>query len=182
MEDPNAVGSSLYHRPASVDFIDNRLPEHHQLFADPSMHYDPVTEKYVPIMAKVDDSATLIARPVLTNINAMKFWESILPKAMSELNSTAEPGGRSKTVYTIRDKTSWNAIYSILEAARFKYENREGPANKLREVRRKVASKIAPLEGVVKIASKLVPDGTPATPVVGALEVLLDVRWVLTEE
>lgn len=176
MADPDAAGSSLGHRPASVTFIDNRLPEHHQLFADPSVHYDPVAEKYVPSMAKVDEGVAWIPRPVLTNINAMKFWEDILPKAMAELKSTIEPDGRSKTTYSIRDKTSWDAIYSSLEAAKFKYENKEGAANKLRDVRRKAASKIAPLEGVVKIASKVVPEGTAATPVLGSLQVLLEVR------
>ncbi|PNP57021.1 hypothetical protein THARTR1_02863 [Trichoderma harzianum] len=174
MADPDAAGSSLGHRPASVTFIDNRLPEHHQLFADPSVHYDPAVEKYVPSMAKVDEGVAWIPRPVLTNINAMKFWEDILPKAMAELKSTIEPDGRSKTTYSIRDKTSWDAIYSSLEAAKFKYENKEGAANKLREVRRKAASKIVPLEGVVKIASKVVPEGTCATPVLGSLQVLLD--------
>ncbi|KAL5090384.1 hypothetical protein Trisim1_004576 [Trichoderma cf. simile WF8] len=174
MADPDAAGSSLGHRPASVTFIDNRLPEHHQLFADPSVHYDPAVEKYVPSMAKVDEGVAWIPRPVLTNINAMKFWEDILPKAMTELKTTIEPDGRSKTTYSIRDKTSWDAIYSSLEAAKFKYENKEGTANKLRDVRRKAASKIAPLEGVVKIASKVVPEGTAATPVLGSLQVLLD--------
>ncbi|KAL7933938.1 hypothetical protein V8C35DRAFT_322135 [Trichoderma chlorosporum] len=174
MADPDAVGSSLDHRPASVTFIDNRLPEHHQLFADPAVHYDAAVGKYVPSMAKVDESVVFVPRPVLTNINAMKFWEDVLPKAMAELKSTAEPDGRSKTTYSIRNKTSWNAVYESLEAAKYKYENREGAANKMREVRRKAASKIAPLEGVVKIASKVVPDTTFSTPVLGSISVLLD--------
>ncbi|KAL7941802.1 hypothetical protein V8C42DRAFT_333750 [Trichoderma barbatum] len=172
MANLNSIGSSFDHRPASVVFIDNRLQEHHQMFADPSVHYDSAVKKYVPSTLKED--AVLVARPALTNINAMKFWENILPKAMSELNSTAEPESRSKTAYSIRGKTSWNDVYSSLEAARFKYENREGTVNKLREMRRKAANKIAPLEGVVKIASKVVPEGTVATPVLGALQVLLD--------
>ncbi|EHK20110.1 uncharacterized protein TRIVIDRAFT_48011 [Trichoderma virens Gv29-8] len=169
-----SVGSSFDHRPASVVFIDNRLQEHHQMFADPSVRYDSAVKKYVPSMSTEDDGTASMSRPVLTNINAMKFWEDILPKAMSELNSTAEPKDRYKTTYSIRDKTSWSDIYSSLEAARFKYENKEGAANKLREVRRKAASKIAPLEGVVRIASKVVPEGTCATPVLGSLQVLLD--------
>ncbi|UKZ72545.1 hypothetical protein TrVFT333_000176 [Trichoderma virens FT-333] len=169
-----SVGSSFDHRPASVVFIDNRLQEHHQMFADLSVRYDSAVKKYVPCMSTEDDGTASMSRPVLTNINAMKFWEDILPKAMSELNSTAEPKDRSKTTYSIRDKTSWSDIYSSLEAARFKYENKDGAANKLREVRRKAASKIAPLEGVVRIASKVVPEGTCATPVLGSLQVLLD--------
>ncbi|PTB69276.1 hypothetical protein BBK36DRAFT_1111341 [Trichoderma citrinoviride] len=173
MSQSSPIRTSLGHRPPSVAFIDNRLPEHHQMFADLSVRYDPVSETYVPAMVQEDDAVAMASRPVFTDINAMKFWESILPRAMSELSSTPEPKGRTETAYSIRNKTNWYAVFSVLEDARFKYENREGPINKLRDMRRKAANRAGPVGSVVGIVSKVIPEGTCATPVLGALQILL---------
>jgi hypothetical protein len=178
MGDPNASESGLGHRPVSILFIDNQLPKHHNFFMSPPVHYDLTAGEYVPNMPKGKDSVALMSRPAPTNINAMKFWEDIFPKAMAELNATPEPKRRSETIYNIRDKCSWDAVYGSLQEARLKYENGEGPTSKIREGWRKVATTIAPLGAVVKIASKVVPDNTCATPVLGALQVLLDVSRV----
>jgi hypothetical protein len=177
MSDSSPVSNYLGHRPPSVAFIDNRLPEHHQLFADPSVRYDPVSEIYVPSRIQEDDQVAMASRPVFTDIKAMRFWESILPRAMSELHSTPEPKGRSESPYSIRNKTNWHAIFSSLEEAKYRYENREGPMNKLRDMRRKAANKAGPVGSVVGIVSKVIPEGTLATPVLGALQILLGVRW-----
>ncbi|EGR49436.1 uncharacterized protein TRIREDRAFT_106627 [Trichoderma reesei QM6a] len=173
MSDSSPVSNYLGHRPPSVAFIDNRLPEHHQLFADPSVRYDPVSEIYVPSRIQEDDQVAMASRPVFTDIKAMRFWESILPRAMSELHSTPEPKGRSESPYSIRNKTNWHAIFSSLEEAKYRYENREGPMNKLRDMRRKAANKAGPVGSVVGIVSKVIPEGTLATPVLGALQILL---------
>ncbi|KAH0497734.1 hypothetical protein TgHK011_005020 [Trichoderma gracile] len=173
MSDSRPVSNYLGHRPPSVAFIDNRLPEHHQLFADPSVRYDAVSETYVPSRIQEDDEVAMASRPVFTDIRAMRFWESILPRAMSELNATPEPKGRSESTYSIRNKTNWHAIFSSLEEAKFRYENREGPMNKLRDMRRKAANRAGPVGNVVGIVSKVVPEGTLATPVLGALQILL---------
>lgn len=176
MSGSSPVSSYLGHRPPSVAFIDNRLPEHHQLFADPSVRYDPVSETYVPSRIQEDDEVAMASRPVFTDIKAMRFWESILPRAMSELRSTPEPRGRPETTYSIRNRTNWHDVFSVLEEAKFKYENREGAVNKLRDMRRRAANKAGSVGSVVGIVSKVVPEGTLATPVLGALQILLGVR------
>ncbi|KAL6876224.1 hypothetical protein HDV57DRAFT_156315 [Trichoderma longibrachiatum] len=173
MSGSSPVSSYLGHRPPSVAFIDNRLPEHHQLFADPSVRYDPVSETYVPSRIQEDDEVAMASRPVFTDIKAMRFWESILPRAMSELRSTPEPRGRPETTYSIRNRTNWHDVFSVLEEAKFKYENREGAVNKLRDMRRRAANKAGSVGSVVGIVSKVVPEGTLATPVLGALQILL---------
>ncbi|KAL6879293.1 hypothetical protein J3F83DRAFT_725709 [Trichoderma novae-zelandiae] len=173
MTDSSPIGTSLGHRPPSVAFIDHRLPEHHQLFAETSVRYDPASESYVPVSVQEDDAVAMASRPVFTDLNAMRFWESILPRAMSELKSTPEPKGRPGTTYSIRNKTNWHAVFGSLEEARFQYESREGPVNKLRDMRRKAASKAGTVGTVVQIVSKVVPEGTCATPVLGALQILL---------
>lgn len=106
----------------------------------------------------------------------MGFWTGIFPEAIAQFRSTTEPKGRSKTAYNIRDKHDWDMIYDTLEAARIKYRNEGGPVGWVRKVRRKVADNIGPGAEAAKIASKVVPENPYATPVLGAVEVLLDVR------
>jgi hypothetical protein len=98
---------------------------------------------------------------------------------MDRFKSTKEPKGRSQTVYNIRDKTDWDSVYDTLTLAREKYQENGGSVGRwLRRVRRKAADNITPGAEVAKIASKVVPQNPYATPVVGAVEVLLDVRQV----
>ncbi|KAK3938949.1 hypothetical protein QBC46DRAFT_264256 [Diplogelasinospora grovesii] len=115
-------------------------------------------------------------RPTFTDINAMKFWNGILPEAMKKFSSeTIEPKGLSKAGYTIRDKTDWNDVYIVLEGARNKYQKEGGRVGSLlRKVRRKFADNVTPIAAASKIASKLAPDNPYSTPVLGAVEILFD--------
>jgi hypothetical protein len=151
------------------------------MFRDPPVRLDAASGRYVPQLQidDVPDSPTLPRpRPELTDYNAMVFWASVFPDAMAELKTTIEePKGRSDTSWSIRNKWEWVAVYEVLESARSKYEDEAGKMGLLRRVRRKFADNIAPVAGVVSIASKVVPDSSGATPVLGAVEVLLDVSY-----
>ncbi|CZR49553.1 uncharacterized protein FPRO_15912 [Fusarium proliferatum ET1] len=76
--------------------------------------------------------------------------------------------------YDIRGKQDWADVYDVLESARNKYREKGGTVGWLRSVRRKVADNITPGIGVTKIASKVASNEPTATPVLGAVEILLD--------
>jgi len=187
MTDLNSV-PSLGHQPATVDFIDNHLQKYHPAFVNPPVRYDPMSGQYVPnsqpLVPRPNNGALvasapyndLLPRPAWTNTNAMQFWNGIFPEAMTRFRSTTEPKGLSQTAYRIRDKHDWDAVYDMLEAARTKYQQEGGPVGWLRKVRRKVADNITPVAEAAKIASKIAPNNLFATPVLGTVEVLLDVR------
>jgi len=114
----------------------------------------------------------LPSRPLAATINAMTFWDGIFPDAMDRFKlASPEPKGRSKTPFSIRVKDNWDDIYGRLEAARTLYKNQTGFGGWLRKVRRKAADNIQPVIGV----TSFVPDLDYVTPVLGAVEVLLDV-------
>ncbi|KAN0095106.1 hypothetical protein V8E51_015817 [Hyaloscypha variabilis] len=192
MADPDSSIPMLSPHPPTVTFIEHRLPKYHPVFATSSMQYDPMVQQYVPnsqalvlgsnngMVATGSSVAPLnntepLPRPVLTDNKAMKFWNDIFSAAMDRFKSTKEPKGRSQTVYNIRDKTDWDSVYDTLTLAREKYQENGGSVGRwLRRVRRKAADNITPGAEVAKIASKVVPQNPYATPVVGAVEVLLD--------
>lgn len=106
----------------------------------------------------------------------MTFWNSIFNDAISKFIAMPEPKGRSKTRYSIRDKTDWDAVYTTLELAQNKYNTEGGPVGWLRKIRRKAADNVAPMAAAVKSARGAVPDNPYSTPVLGAVGILLDVR------
>lgn len=167
--------------PLSVHFINHRLPETIPEFSNADCHYDTMMQQYVPNPFVVAPSTPLYPlRNEVETTAAMQFWQGILTDALKAFKDTrAEPKGRNATGYSIREKNDWDAIYSVLESARAQYQRAKGPMGTLRSVRRKLADHIAPLAGISKTASKLVPDNVYATPVLGAVEVVLDVSHVI---
>lgn len=181
---------SLTKRAPTIDFIDQKLPKHHPAFATQSVQYDPMLTHYVPAGQAMGSAmnnslaappafnqavvSNLPLRPEWTDTNAMQFWNSIFPESMTKLRYTIEPKGRSQTPYDIRDKSAWDDVYNVLEAARAKYQNSGGTVGWVRRVRRKAADSIAPGGEVIKLTSKFAPQDNVATPVLGAIEVLFD--------
>jgi hypothetical protein len=104
----------------------------------------------------------------------MVFWNGIFPDAMTEFKKTEEPRGRSSD-FSIRSPDSWDEIYRRLEAARVKYQQVGGAVGWLRKVRRTVANNITPVAGTVGIGAKVVHGEPIATPVLAAVELILDV-------
>lgn len=195
MADPGPSVSRLIHQPVTVDFIDNRLPRYHPAFTDPPVRYDVMSGQYFPhsqalvpltkngtLVAPISGSPALVKlddlppRPEWADFKAMEFWDAIFSEAMTRFKMTMEPKGRSKTTYNIRDKDNWDEVYDTLETARNKYLKDGGAVGWLRKVRRKAADKVTPIAEVARIASKLCPDSSPGTPVLGAVEVLFEVR------
>lgn len=164
---------------AVVGFIENRLPQYHPAFAAPPIHHDSITQQYLPYTQVLRPSLSMgfSPRPAVTDTRVMNFWEAIFPASMVRFTSdTPEPKGRTGTTHSIRDKDNWEAIYDVLNSARAQYQNEGGAVGWLRKVRRKAADNIAPIAATAKTASKLTPNDILSTPVVGAVEVVLDVR------
>ncbi|KAF2438729.1 hypothetical protein P171DRAFT_423076 [Karstenula rhodostoma CBS 690.94] len=170
-------------RSPTIDFIDQRLPKHHPLFATQAVRYDPMLGQYQAVGANISSnlvntgasitpssSNSLISRPEWTNLNAMPFWNEIFADSMSQFKSTPEPKGRSKSIYDIRGKTDWHSVYDTLETARNKYETSGGT---IRNIRRKVADKVTPGAEAARIGSKVAPQDKVVTPILGAVEVVL---------
>jgi hypothetical protein len=189
MTDPDASVPTHGYRPATVGFIRHRLPNHHPFFVNPPVQYDPMSGRYVPDSRLNEsvavapstsplppDGTSLLPRPEWTSTETMGLWNDIFPEAMDRLRSTPEPRGRSKTDYDIRQRPDWNTVYDTLKAAQGKYLNETGQAGWLRKWRRKVGDNLAPVAGPAKIASKVVPSNPYTTPVLAAVEVVLDVR------
>lgn len=194
MADPTLV-PDLGRQPASVDFIDNRLARHHRAFVNPPVYYDPMSGQYkynslasasaqnhgVPTTpgtsaVALQNNDGLPARPTWTTTSAMHIWNEIFPQAMDRFRSTPGLKGGSKPDYNIRDKDNWDAVYDRLMEARAVYKMKGGVVGLLQKVRRKVADSVGPAVEIAHAASKIAPNDPYATPVLGAVEVVLDVR------
>ncbi|OTB15343.1 hypothetical protein K445DRAFT_12109 [Daldinia sp. EC12] len=171
----DSVTPRIQLRSPTIDFVERRLPEYHEAFNHPNARYDTNYNRFVGILASthMDQSP----RPQVPPVEAMKFWTGILPSAMSQLSEIPEPKGRSDSVYSIRDLSDWKGVNEKLKLARkrYEYENKvEGASpgfrNTIRQGARKVLDRsTAPLGQ----AAQFVPDIDIASPIVGAVKVLL---------
>ncbi|KAL0261590.1 hypothetical protein SLS55_003020 [Diplodia seriata] len=93
---------------------------------------------------------------------------------MDNLRSQASLKGRPKPGYDIRAKDDWDGVYDLLAVARTQYQREGGAVGLLRRVRRRAADNVGPVAETARISSKLTPNDSYATPVLGAVEVLLD--------
>ncbi|KAK7417428.1 hypothetical protein QQX98_004547 [Neonectria punicea] len=196
----NSAIPRLHLQPPIVDFIQNRLPQHHPGFVNPPVHYDPTSGNFVPnnqalierpdngvlvpprphvIPATVSslpplNETVLASRPAWEDTTVMVFWNRIFSEALAKFQLTVEPKGRSKTEYSIRNERDWDAIYGKLEKAQSIYQKDAGAGGWLRKVRRKGADNVTPVAETARIVGKLVPDSVFSTPIAGAVQVLLD--------
>lgn len=107
-------------QPPAVDFIDNRLPHHHAMFAGHPNHYDPLSKKYVSNLppltsptcneAPQEDSGDgdseleeykLPPRPALSDTKAMKYWAAMFPAAMATMTLKPIPPATEPSLHTI---------------------------------------------------------------------------------
>lgn len=163
--------------PLSVHFINHRLSNTIPDFSNAMSHYDTSMQQYVTNGFVVAPNTVLYPpRTELETTTAMRCWQLVLTDALKTFKETKEePEGRIATGYSIRDKDDWDAIYSVLESARAQYQRAKGPVGNLRRVRRKLADHISPLADAVKTASNIAPDSACTTPVLGSVELVLDV-------
>ncbi|RFU34145.1 hypothetical protein B7463_g2238, partial [Scytalidium lignicola] len=185
MEAPKQTIPKLQLQSPAVDFIDNHLAKYHPAFANHHARYDHTTGRNVaiqetivmpsggpiapPALLAVADDYEIPPRPLPSPVKAMKFWDDIFLDAMSTFEdmSTKDP---TEPIYSIRGKKDWETVYGRLEAARNAYNSTEGIRGKVRNVYRKVADNIQP---VIEL-TKFVPDIDYVTPVLSAVQVLLE--------
>lgn len=172
--------SSLKSKPLTVQFIDQKLPQvlpgHIPALSGAPVHYDSQKGQYVPDREDViPQRFTLPCRPEIKDTRAMLFWCDIFDDAMGRFKLTTTSKARCDGPFSIRNKVDWDSVYATLENARNQYQNKGGALGALRRVRRRVADNISPLAEATRTASKLSPDNTYSTPVLGAVEIILDV-------
>lgn len=175
-------------QPPSVDFIDNRLPEHHGVFKNTKAHYDPRLQKYVP------DQSTMDGKGVIENqdndqspdqtgpISQMgdigdpeNFWGLIFSEAIAAFTSKypKEPDELNKLGYSIRNQTTWKSIYIQLHRARTVYDGtQENFQGRCKRALRKIGDNA--VEPALN-ATNLVPNIEYVSPVLGAVQLLLNV-------
>ncbi|KAL7909561.1 hypothetical protein GGI35DRAFT_387104 [Trichoderma velutinum] len=181
-------------QPPSVDYIDNRLPEHHAVFKNTNSHYDHTVQKYVQdetgrdgksVVGNQDRDQTpsqLSPTSQLGDIgDPEKFWGLIFPEAIAAFTTKypKEPDGLDKLGYRIRNQTTWKSINAQLHRAREVYDgtqvNFQGRCK--RALRKLGDNAIEPTTNVVN----LVPNIEYVSPVLGAVQLLLNAYKVASE-
>ena len=171
-------------QPPSVDFIDNDMAKHHDLFKDPSAHYDSTLNRYVP-NPKLDPGLTchlsdgenarsvLPMRPACQAVGVMIFWDSIFMDAMKTFKQEHKPiAGRDESGYNIRNEANWMDVYAQLQRAREQYDDtKKGFWGRVKRWNRQAAANSHPASQVVK----LLPDIDYVSPVRAVVEVCLEV-------
>lgn len=187
-------------QPPTVDFIDNRLPSHHPMFMDPLVHYDPVTQRYVPDDAQslaprsyalqrpptgsvshqdphhgtehVIDATGSSPRPTWTDVNAMYLWNELFPEALVRfMAATPEPKDQADPRYSIRGLPDWDAIHAKLLECQSAYQEQGW----FGRTRRRVADRMHPVTAGSRSFGAVMPDSVFSTPIVGVVQVILDV-------
>jgi hypothetical protein len=168
------------HTPA-VDFIENRLPEYHEAFDVRRVRYDASQGQFVALIPAPsqslmvpDASPPTQPRPAPAPVADMKFWDEIFPDAMELLNNETPTQSKYSEEWGIRHLTKWQEVEAKLEKARQVYGFETGSQN-VGKVRRKVRSLMDDHHVIAQQATKLVPNSEIATPIVGVINLMVDV-------
>ncbi|KAK8045967.1 hypothetical protein PG996_014031 [Apiospora saccharicola] len=185
---PRRDSNLVFHTPA-VDFIENRSHEYHRAFDSTVCRCSPTQNKFVPlsgastIVPRLDLSSMTVMppgpilpqpRPNPSPIGDMSFWAEVFPEAMKRLNDEPQPyHGRYRLQWSIRDFIEWQQVQEKLDMARREYDHFNGH-QQIGKFRRKLRGAMDKSVQPLKQAMKLVPDIEIASPVVGAIELLVD--------
>lgn len=174
----------LARQPPAVDFIDNRLPDYHPIFANPPAKYDLVSGQYIRIpppdpmqggaLPPTSTSPTeILRRPELKAVKAMGFWKDVFNDAKRQfIAENPDLKGRySKSPHNIRGKKTWTEVYTELDKTRADYVKRQGIQGWFKMMWRETADHIEPAILLVEA----VPQNEYVTPVLGAVKFLLQV-------
>ncbi|KAH6608458.1 hypothetical protein Trco_001804 [Trichoderma cornu-damae] len=181
---------SIHLQPPSVDFIDNRLPNIHDVFRHrDDVRFDPVLQKYVQnhhqhtVIDEPDaggsrgNNGQVLTQPHYTfgDIGeSEKFWGLIFFESMKKFihEYPNEPKMRDKSGYSIRTQTTWNGVNEQLHKAREAYDGtRQGFRGRCKRVFRKIGHDAAePVQNMIRV----MPDIDYVSPVLGAVQLLLN--------
>lgn len=184
----------------SVQFIDDDLKDLHNALKHPLSAYDSHYRRYVavsssPGLASGEDFAPHLtdtipegessfgqSQALVPATTPMTFWDSIFQVSLDRFRTLwpDEPQGREKSGcnYSIRQKLTWEDIYGQLQKAREFYDgDTKGlwgrRAKSYTKKRRSFIDHTAP---VARQAVRFVPQMDYTTPVVAAVQVLVDVN------
>ncbi|KAF9771501.1 hypothetical protein IL306_010856 [Fusarium sp. DS 682] len=131
----------LSRRQPCLDFIETRLPEFHEAFANPEVRFNTSLGRYAPI-SQVTEGSNIMGQPTdhdlpelppetTSSSTRRPFWEEMLPRAMEALRSTRdEPDKLVGTSNSIRAATG--------KAAKRTAKIREEIETSLRQFREKL--------------------------------------------
>ncbi|EWZ29498.1 hypothetical protein FOZG_16870 [Fusarium oxysporum Fo47] len=182
-------------QPPAVDFIDNHLDSPHTACTTPPSRYSARQGAYI-ICEPLHSSQKLTAPVSPTGLAAqsclstprnvqipsrqlvdqpmvaLKFWDSLFHRAMSQLKENHPTEPDLKQGFGIRDKTDCTAVFDQLEKAKETYSKKDKSftAKFTRVYRKFVDNAAEPLLG----ASKFVPNIDYVTPILGAVQILLE--------
>ncbi|RDA82877.1 hypothetical protein CP532_0399 [Ophiocordyceps camponoti-leonardi (nom. inval.)] len=175
------------HSPA-VDFVETRLHRYHKAFDNTEVRYDPGLDRFVDTMELSLGQPQLLhhdpsPRPLPPEIEVMKFWSGIFPKAMSCLKKKPALRNSSHPEYGIRHLRTWEEVHDRLSRAKSSYEFTTSSSSKKkpgtgaramekwrRGMRIGMDHAVHPLQQV----TKMMPTNDIASPIVGGIKVLLE--------
>lgn len=106
----------------------------------------------------------------------MRFWNELFPEALAKFKSTvAEPKSQVNSKFSIRQENDWEAIFSKLEQSQSVYQEEAGGRRWFRKMRRKAADSVDVIAEGTRNLSMAIPDTVFSTPVVGVIQIILDV-------
>ncbi|KAJ0164049.1 hypothetical protein CTA2_1862 [Colletotrichum tanaceti] len=118
---------------------------------------------------------TIPLRPTWTSIGSMSLWNEIFQEAMNQFkDATTEPKDRCKSQTSIRAEGDWESVCTKLEEARRRYQGDGGRSEWFRKKRRDAADQAPLVAEVVGTAAKVLPDSMFSSPILGAVQVILN--------
>ncbi|CCT61542.1 uncharacterized protein FFUJ_01979 [Fusarium fujikuroi IMI 58289] len=138
MGDRRDTSKGTRRRQPCLEFIEERLPEFHEAFANRDVRFSIARGRFEP-MKHNQDPATgsqppkdhelpdILPEDNLGDSDRRPFWEEMLPEAMEELKSSRdEPKRLAGTTRSIRGLKGWVDIVNGLEKARANYYDYSG--------------------------------------------------------
>ncbi|KAI1804747.1 hypothetical protein F4811DRAFT_570833 [Daldinia bambusicola] len=169
-----------------IDFIENDLPRHHAYFETlPIQHYKQHIQntnskrEKMPEMAHPEPTMLLAsasrasAKPKENAAIVMSYWNMVFPAAKSKFESMTQGNApkHSKPEYDIRSSGTWADVYDKLNNAQQYYTNGTEAEKGIRRAWQWTVHNAAePVLG----ATKLIPQMDIVTPVLAAVQILLE--------